>query len=122
MDELKLLIEMVSNLPSLAVWVLVGYLVYKVVVIGSIYGLARFGIDKLHDWLTKRKTEYVRVETQVLLDGFVISDTKERLMAQLRRAAAAQKYKSDYIHDFTVDWLSAAIDDKIAKDQSHQAA
>lgn len=35
MDELKLLIEMVSNLPSLAVWVLVGYLAYKVAVVGG---------------------------------------------------------------------------------------
>lgn len=52
MDELKLLIEMVANLPTLAVWVLVGYLAYKVAVVGSIYGVLRLMIVKFHDWLT----------------------------------------------------------------------
>jgi len=49
MDELKLLIDMVANLPTLAVWVLVGYLAYKVVVVGSIYGVIRLLIIKGHD-------------------------------------------------------------------------
>ena len=52
MDELKLLIEMVANLPQMAIWVLVAFWAYKVVVIGSIYGVIRLAIVKLHDWLT----------------------------------------------------------------------
>lgn len=116
MDELKLLIEMVAGLPTLAVWVLVGYLAYKVAVVGSIYGLARFGIGKLHDWLVIRKTRAENVE--VLLDGRVIADAKEKLISQLRRAMTAQKYSSDYVHGFTVDWLGEAITDKIEKDQA----
>ena len=51
MEELKLLISMVNDLPALATWVLVGYLIYKITVIGSIYGVIRLLIVKMHDVL-----------------------------------------------------------------------
>ena len=56
MEELKLLISMVNDLPALATWVLVGYLIYKITVIGSIYGVIRLLIVKMHDVLMDRKT------------------------------------------------------------------
>ena len=55
MEELKLLISMVNDLPALATWVLVGYLIYKITVIGSIYGVIRLLIVKMHDALMDRK-------------------------------------------------------------------
>lgn len=121
MDELKLLIEMVSNLPSLAVWVLVGYLVYKVAVVGSIYGVLRFGIEKAHDYLVKRKTippEVRTVEIRPMLEGIAIPGLPvDALMFQLRRVIGKNLgIRSDYIHGQSVDWLREAIDDKIAKD------
>lgn len=99
MDELKLLIGMVADLPALAVWVLCGYLLYKIVVIGSIYGLIRFAIDKAHDWLTKRK----QVSMEVLLDGIEFDShaTKDELMKELRRLmfiGNPEEYKSGSIH------------------------
>ena len=41
MEELKLLIEAIAGLPTITLWVLVGYLVYKLAVVGSIYGVIR---------------------------------------------------------------------------------
>ncbi len=55
-DELKELIQLVNGLPHLALWVAAGFWAYKVIVIGSIYGLIRFFIEKAHDWLTAPKT------------------------------------------------------------------
>jgi hypothetical protein len=113
MDELKLLIEMVSNLPSLAVWVLVGYLVYKVVVVGSIYGIIRLGIEKLHSVLIQRKNG----DLKAAVDGIVISDSMNGLMAQIRRLPQKTAHGgSRYIHDSAVDWLREAIDAKEASD------
>jgi len=115
MEELKLLIEMVSNLPSLAVWVLVGYLVYKVVVIGSIYGLARFGIEKLHGWATRDKTK----EISLVMDDVAWGSGKEAFVNQLRRIVGAPESPHGYYMMAThAEWLRQAIDDKIAKDQA----
>ena len=52
MEELKLLIEAIAGLPTITLWVLVGYLVYKLAVVGSIYGVIRFGIEKFVQWRT----------------------------------------------------------------------
>lgn len=55
MEQLKVLIELVAGLPSLTVWVLVGFLLYKIVVVGSIYSVARLLIIKLHHAITRSK-------------------------------------------------------------------
>lgn len=80
MDELKLLIEMVANLPQMALWVLVSFWAYKVVVIGSIYGAIRLAIVKLHDWLTTPK------KVEMKIGGNLIDEaTAAALNAQIAR-------------------------------------
>jgi uncharacterized membrane protein YhiD involved in acid resistance len=114
MDELKLLIEMVAGLPSLAIWVLCGYLVYKIAVVGSIYGLLRFAIEKWHSVLINRRSGDVKAA----IDGIVIADSMNALLAQIRRISSKNKHgKSSYIHDSAVDWLREAIDAKEALDE-----
>jgi hypothetical protein len=126
MDELKMLIEMVSNLPSLAVWVLVGFLAYKVAVVGSVYGLLRLLIEKTHAWLVFRKQpalEIKEVELRPLLDGLAIKAEISSLMYQIKRVAGkGLNIDSSYIHGASVDWLRRAIDDRIAKDIAEEAA
>jgi hypothetical protein len=100
MDELKLLIEMVASLPAMAVWVLVGFYAYKVVVIGSIYGVIRLAIVKTHNWLVAPKTTIYK------LDGLALNETVAlSLAAQLSRLS-----DSAYIHASDVAKLAAAID------------
>lgn len=109
---------MVANLPTLAVWVLVGYLLYKIVVVGSIYGLVRFAIEKLHNWLIASKTKYV--EIRPLIDGECVHSALEPMMEQINRLKHVQKHAqgSLYFHKTAAYWLKEAIDDKIAKDQA----
>lgn len=104
MGELKLLIEMVNNLPTLAVWVLVGYLVYKVAVIGSIYGVIRLLIVKAHDWLTAPR--------QMLIGTKIIdAETAEALQVQIQRLNRV----GNYIHQSDVTILKQALDAHLAK-------
>ena len=106
MDELKLLIEMVANLPTLAVWVLVGYLVYKVAVIGSIYGVIRLLIVKVHDWKT--------APTEFKIGGKPInSEVAEELNAQIIRLGQESSYS--YYHLSDVTKLKQALDIVLAK-------
>lgn len=117
MEELKLLIEMVSNLPAMAMWVLVGFWAYKVVVIGSIYGVIRLAINKIHNWLTTPKHELKKLELRPTIDGLCLSGQADALIAQLNRLrGAGTSINSGYIHSNSVDFLREAIDDKFAKD------
>ena len=100
MEELKLLISMVNDLPTLATWVLVGYLIYKITIIGSIYGVIRLLIVKLHDVLITRKA--------VVKPGEIpcIDDTVHAaLIMQISRLA-----EGVYIYSSGVQELAKAID------------
>lgn len=47
MDVFNSIIELVKALPDLAIWILVIFYGFKVVVVGSIYGVIRFVVDRL---------------------------------------------------------------------------
>jgi len=106
MDELKLLIEMVNGLPTLAVWVLVGYLVYKVAVIGSAYGVIRLLICKVHDWKTAPRTFKIGGKP-------INSEVAEELNAQIIRLGQESSYS--YYHLSDVTKLKQALDIVLAK-------
>lgn len=116
MEELKLLVGMVADLPSMALWVIAAFWAYKVCVIGSIYGVIRLAIVKAHSWLTTPKHELR--EIRPVLDGLVITGTLEELVAQLRRIAGMRtNISSKYIHSCSVDWLREAIDEKLEREK-----
>lgn len=94
MDELKLLIEMVANLPQLATWVLVGFLIYKVSVVGSIYGVIRLLIIKAHDALVNRKPIIKSGQLQCINEP-----TEQLLVGQIVRLKAGTNH---YIHESDV--------------------
>ena len=100
MEELKLLISLVNDLPALATWVLVGYLIYKITVIGSIYGVIRLLIVKMHDVLMDRKS-VVKPSEIPCIDETVHA----ALIMQINRLKTTR-----YIHSSDVQNLANAID------------
>lgn len=69
LEEIKQILSLVKELPHMVMWVLAGLLFYKVSIIGSIYGLIRFGIEKLHSYLTHEKI----ITHQWSIDGVIIN-------------------------------------------------
>ena len=101
MEELKILVEMVASLPQMAIWVLVAFWFYKVVVIGSIFGVIRLAIIKIHDWLTRPKVVNHKLGERLAID----EETLLALHAQISRIAS-----TNYIHMGDVNKLREAID------------
>lgn len=117
MNELKLLIDMVKDLPAMALWVLVGFWAYKVIFIGSCYGVIKLAISKTHDVLTTKKIEYK--EIRPMLDGICIRGETSTLISQLHRIKNKGTHLTDgegYIHSKSVAWLREAIDEKEARE------
>ena len=111
MEELKEIVAMIANLPSMALWVMAGFWAYKVIVIGSIYGVIKLAIDRAHSWATKERHEYRQVRP--LVDKISISGCVDDLIDQIKRLKnAAHDTGSPYIHKSDVDWLREAISEK----------
>lgn len=83
-DALKELIGLVKELPEFALWILLGYLLYKLFVVGSIYGVIKLAINKSHDYMVKPKLHIKMIK----MDGkyFYLEEVQEdyhRLIQEL---------------------------------------
>ena len=123
MEELKLLVEMVANLPSMALWVIAFFFAYKVMIVGSIYGVIKFVVQKVHDVFIAKKTMPTITQEINLKDkyaGICIGgdDVLNLLLLQLQRVKGKRVgINSSYIHECSVDWLREAITEKEDRDR-----
>lgn len=119
MNELKLLIDMVANLPTMTLWVLTGFFVYKLAILGSLYGTIRFIVEKVHHWATHR---HQTIELYGTIRGRCITadGAHDHLIAQLDRLRGKRSGSSMYVHPSDVDWLGEAINAKEQLDKEEQ--
>lgn len=103
MEELKELISAIAGLPTLTVWILVGYLVYKLAVIGSVYGVVRYGIEKFVEWRITPQTLQFKIGAKLIDESIA-----EQLQVQIARLSTNSSYS--YIHSSDVTKLRQALD------------
>lgn len=88
MDEIKELVTALAGLPNLTVWLLAGFLAYKLAVVGSIYGVLRLAITLPYRWKTTPAAPPPPAETT--LGGRPISpEVHSGLLNQLGRLRSA---------------------------------
>lgn len=124
MEELKILVDMVAHLPQMALWVLLGFLAYKLAIVGSIYGVIRFVTAQVIDWLREKKAQPIETkEVRYMLDGLCITGQLDMLISQLTRIGGkGTNIQSTYIHNCSINWLREAINDKEEKDRRAEEA
>jgi hypothetical protein len=119
-EELRTLLSVFKELPDLALWAAIGFLIYKLSIIGSIYGVIRLGIEKWHDWATKKKVMTTEFRMQDKFNGIIINDEdvlSELIFQNKRIAGKGIGFKTNYIHGCSVEWLRQAIDEKEDRDK-----
>lgn len=120
MEELLSLIKAIAELPTMALWVLGGYLVYRLAILGSAYATVRFVAAKLHDAYVVKQ----QAKSTVLYawkDGIepISESTKNAIIASLIRLklhGKANRYSNlDYVHDSFAEELDMIVNDHILK-------
>lgn len=88
LDALREIILMVKELPEFALWILLGYLLYKLFIIGSIYGVVKLFITKTHDWLKNKNRQYISLNDKFDVSKEVLNEFYEMLyqVNQLRES------------------------------------
>lgn len=138
MEELKTILNVIKDLPDTALWVLGGYLLWKMFIagsiVGSIYSAYKLTVEKLHDYksqafdIEKRvrkqiEDEYGSVDMFGTIDGITISTHTDQLIRQIKRLRrisdkgdeGASAY--EYIHLSDIRWLESAIDEKLKREK-----
>ena len=110
--ELKALVDIVQSLLQLALWVAIGF---WAIIIGSIYGVIRFCVDRAYKAYTIRveQKKYAVTEVRDWKGIGVITNSEKDMVVQLKRL----RYRfqpgaetSEYIHENGVMILEAALD------------
>lgn len=117
-DIVKEMAQVIAMLPHIAVWILTGLLIYKVCVIGSIYGVVRLGITKLFDAYTRRleSKEKPQIVDYNIGGLFIRTDgTLKRFIDVVKQAKRESQGPSglNYLHDKDVAWIEDAVKMKI---------
>jgi len=116
MEELKELVTLISDVPQFVLWVLIGYLIYKLALLGSIYGVIRYVAGELFGWLRAQKVEIKQVRP--ILDDMVITGNLDRLVVQIGRLCGkGTGIQSRFLHPESIEWLAEAIDEKEARER-----
>jgi len=120
-EELKSVIDIIKGMPHMVMWVLAGLLFYKVIVIGSIFGLLKICILKFHDVLTKPKPDQKITELYDISGHFINKQNVQVLMSLIEdikhhtnKADEPEdpRYRSNYIHQSDMNWFICAVQEK----------
>lgn len=120
MDELKQLIELVVKLPNTALWILAGYAIYKLAIVGSIYGTIKFGIEKLYDaYIAKvRRLDEPKRVVYTWKEGVepISEEVKTQVVNALLRLKAVEypDSKFAYVHDSFATTLDKLVNEYIS--------
>lgn len=104
MEELQLLVQTVAGLPTLTLWVLAGYLIYKLAILGSLYGTVRYLADKFVEWRSKPVVYKIGARA-------INEDVMADLANEINRISTGT-----YIHASDVDRLRKAINAEFKND------
>ena len=111
-----------KDLPDLAIWILVGVLLYKVFIIGGFISVFKFTVNKVITYLHNKKEIEARPKTIITkyeINKLFIDDAMaefEVLLDELRLqrmgGTSGGGFKSDYIHRSDITFLRCAMAEK----------
>jgi hypothetical protein len=117
---LELVIDLVKELPELAIWVLVILFGYKIAVVGSAYGLIRYAISKLAEVLKWRRENVKTLRVRGEIDAMLITMEWPYLKQQLERLRGINvSCSSEYIHRQSIQFLEDALTEKLEREKQN---
>ena len=117
-EALREIVGMVKDLPEFALWILFGYLFYKLFVIGSIYGVIRLGINKYFNY-AKGKNKAVTLKVNKLGDFVFTEETGAQLGAVLDTLSKYHDAKTKLNMENDPDYLNMAAEEQLLITQLH---
>lgn len=125
MDLLIEILKIIQELSGPALWVggitITLLFAYKVIIVGSVYGVIKFTVQKLHDVLVKPTHEKKVIDIEGEIQGIAITNCVPALLTQIKRVRGkGTSINSDYIHLPDVNWLADAITEKMEKESNNE--
>ncbi len=127
-EELKQLLTMVQEMPEMVLHVLLGFAIYKTIIFlgtsAGIYGTIRLGINKWHDYKTRKMEKPIEKIIKYDLGKHFISgdgsfEKLQELILRLRQRRIAKDKNAkiyEYVFVDDVQFLIDAFQEKIERE------
>jgi len=106
-EALKEVLTIIEKLPHMALWILAGLLFYKIVIIGSWFGIAKLLIERLHSFAMAFRLK----PKQLSIADMVIDGIHEDEIRDLLRSTPLQRDLL-FVHRNHIEWIKTAIQEK----------
>ncbi len=125
-EMLTVLSDVIGKLPDMALWILLGFGLFKLTILLSTTGSLLYGfkllITRAFDWMDAKRERPKEVSVDKM---FITSDgTFHQFLAAIVRiknvTTPTKSIGSDYIHGCDVGWLNQAIDMKLEYDKENK--
>lgn len=117
-EEIKELAGVMNELPTLAIVGVLAVFAYKTIIVGSIYGVIKFTVEKIHNWAVTPKEELIVKNEISKLERITISGCMDSLLDQLERLVGINTpVETHYIHERDVQWFRDAITEKMDREK-----
>jgi len=113
--------NILKDLPELAIWILLGILVYKVIIVGSIFGIIKLAINKTHSAFLKEKV--IKREINFGRHTFINAEAEEYMIGIIDRIIKqgdkpSYMYSHHYVHLSDLRKITIALDKMEAEDDN----
>jgi hypothetical protein len=113
-EELEALAKAIAGLPHLALYAMIGFLLYKLAVIGSVYGVIKMAIDRWHSWATHEKVITTVMNFKSVY--VIFDDALEACLLSVCHRPGRSERKDTWLYSGDMQWLKEAIDEKKARE------
>ena len=111
-DELQIILNLLGDLGHYAFWVVIVFILFKLLTLASYLALARFALLRFYRWAMKMASrgKIYKTITKYNLDNHII--THDGTAGRLRDVLLVLRGTGAYIYDRDVTWLEQAISEK----------
>lgn len=113
---MDLLIELLTELAKLsgtALWIgaiaIIGLFVYKIFIVGSIYGVAKFMMQKVHDMFVTERPPRKQTHEWSCME-FGITGSKPHFEMLINEVHEAQGASLTYVHGSDIEYMRKAVE------------
>ncbi len=121
-EQLQLILTTIGDLGQYAIWVVMGFFIWKLATLASILLVVKYGIQKLHDVIVHWGTRPVENVTHFDLNNHVFQADGEgvkfiQLIDMLHTTGGKSSRGLRYIHDDHVQFALDAIQEKKKREE-----
>ena len=107
---LDAVLKLITAIPNAAIWIFLIFYVFKVVCIGSIYGVLRLAILSTKECILQKTTRILKSPLADLCDSDITASELECVLKAIMGRNVPLRATNDKLHPEDIKWMKEMLD------------